>query len=132
MKKPKQIKAPDIPGPTVQLCWKQAPTMGRCDRRKKHGGPCAWESVAQIAAAERRQREACQCGVAGGVSHYCSARDHCWVGKKLAATPAPFLIQSAKGCPYHVPAYPAGCPECAEIAARAALASSPASPASQS
>lgn len=42
------IKAPDVPGPTAQLCWKQAPTMGRCDRRKGHGGPCAWEAVEQL------------------------------------------------------------------------------------
>lgn len=24
----------------------------------------------------------CQCGVPVGVSHYCSALDHCWVGKR--------------------------------------------------
>lgn len=39
----KKIKVPDIPGPRKQLCWKQAPTMVRCDRAKGHEGKHSWE-----------------------------------------------------------------------------------------
>lgn len=44
--------------------------------------------------------------------------DEIWAAIALAtgATPAGMLIHTApKGCPYHVPAYPGGCPDCLEI-----------------
>ena len=41
----KTIKVPDIPGPRVQLCWAQADTMVRCDRRKGHRGLHSWQAV---------------------------------------------------------------------------------------
>jgi hypothetical protein len=39
----RRIRVPDIAGPVVQLCWRQAPTMERCDRRQGHGGLHLWE-----------------------------------------------------------------------------------------
>jgi hypothetical protein len=39
------IKVPDIEGPVEQLCWKQAPDMRRCDRRKGHGGLHVWQMI---------------------------------------------------------------------------------------
>jgi hypothetical protein len=45
----------------------------------------------------------CKCGVLRSVSHYCSALDHAWVGKR------PIL----SGCLYHSDdPYPAGCADC--------------------
>lgn len=38
--------------------------------------------VAESVSALVRPRPACKCGVAADVSHYCSALDHCWVGKR--------------------------------------------------
>jgi hypothetical protein len=47
------IEVPDIPGPRVQLCWKQKATpphsMIRCDRRRGHKGPHSWEYEAEKA-----------------------------------------------------------------------------------
>lgn len=40
---PEPIKVPDIEGPVMQLCWKQAANMTRCDRRQGHLGPHSWE-----------------------------------------------------------------------------------------
>ena len=37
------VKVPNTPAPKVELCWKQAPTMERCDRRKGHSGKHTWE-----------------------------------------------------------------------------------------
>lgn len=45
------IKAPDIPGPRKQLCWRQDPkTLLRCDRAKGHGGACSWQVGAELGA----------------------------------------------------------------------------------
>ena len=45
------IHVPDIEGPTVQLCWKQAQNMVRCDRKKGHNGLHSWEHAASPAPA---------------------------------------------------------------------------------
>jgi hypothetical protein len=42
------VKVPDVPGPAECLCWKQAPNMTRCDRRKGHEGPHSWEWEARL------------------------------------------------------------------------------------
>jgi hypothetical protein len=34
------------------------------------------------------QAQGCRCGVPTGVSHYCSALNHCWVGQPLPSPPA--------------------------------------------
>jgi hypothetical protein len=40
------VKVPDVPGPKVQLCWKQKLTppgaMTRCDRKAGHKGKHSW------------------------------------------------------------------------------------------
>lgn len=43
------INVPDIEGPIAQLCWKQAPDMVRCDRKKGHAGPHSWQRLADAA-----------------------------------------------------------------------------------
>lgn len=42
------IDVPDVEPPIMKLCWKQAPTMERCDRRAGHGGLHVWELSAEI------------------------------------------------------------------------------------
>lgn len=37
-----KVKVPDVKGP-AGLCWKQGPTMERCDRPTGHKGPHLWE-----------------------------------------------------------------------------------------
>ena len=40
------VHVPDIPGPRRPLCWKQGPTMSRCDRCLGHAGLHTWEWAA--------------------------------------------------------------------------------------
>lgn len=47
------IRVPDVPPPNSEtLCWKQGPTMSRCDRRLGHGGMHVWELSAALEALE--------------------------------------------------------------------------------
>lgn len=54
MAQPKVIRVPDVTPPTSVLCWKQAPTMERCDRRAKHGGKHTWELTREIEQLKRQ------------------------------------------------------------------------------
>lgn len=52
------IKVPDVPKPKgITLCWKQGPTMARCDRKLGHGGPHIWEFSATIEALQRQLKD---------------------------------------------------------------------------
>lgn len=68
----KIVDVPDIDGPTEQLCWKQSPQMGRCDRRKGHAGMHTWELAAAIVRAEtprtmpQSSAQPCGCNVGAG------------------------------------------------------------------
>lgn len=46
------IIVPDIVGPTERLCWRQAPTMERCDRRYGHSGLHTWSMTRLIVTEE--------------------------------------------------------------------------------
>ena len=41
---PKIIHVPDVPKPTATLCYEQAPTLVRCDRKLGHLGLHSWQS----------------------------------------------------------------------------------------
>lgn len=38
-----KILVPDVDQPLARLCWAQAITMVRCDRKANHQGPHSWE-----------------------------------------------------------------------------------------
>ena len=48
------IDVPDIQGPIKRLCWKQAPSMERCDRVKGHQGPHTWVWAATVDQLQRQ------------------------------------------------------------------------------
>jgi hypothetical protein len=39
------MKVPDVESPKEFLCYKQAPNMTRCDRKKGHEGLHSWEAA---------------------------------------------------------------------------------------
>jgi len=73
-------RVPNLPNPTMPLCWQQGPLLDRCDRARGHSGRHTWEMAGRTCATCRHKANL-------NARHYCMKhKSYCTVlGKTCGA-----------------------------------------------